>query len=63
MNVRVRIGVCVSLLLFLPQLAEAQGMATKIRSLQEVLEDLYGDMLPLCSQLEFLYKRSKYRSG
>lgn len=51
MNVSVRIGICVSLLVFLPQLAEAQSMATKIRSLQEVLEDLYQDMLPLCSQL------------
>ena len=39
------------LVLCLPFLASAQNMADKIRSLQEVLERLYADMLPLCSQL------------
>ena len=37
--------------MLLPVMAEAQGMAGKIRSLQEVLEELYTDMLPLCSRL------------
>ena len=39
------------LLLLLPELAEAQALAGKMRSLQDVLEDLYKDMLPLCSRL------------
>lgn len=41
----------VAFFLLLPSLAHAQNMADKIRSLQEVLETLYDDMLPLCSQL------------
>jgi conjugative transposon TraJ protein len=35
----------------LPALAEAQGAAGRIRSLNEVLDTLYTDMLPLCSRL------------
>lgn len=35
----------------LPFLASAQDMADKVRSLQQVLESLYADMIPLCSQL------------
>jgi conjugative transposon TraJ protein len=35
----------------LPAAANAQNVADKIRSLQEVLDTLYTDMLPLCSQL------------
>lgn len=41
-------------LLFLPGSLHAQGgggFAGKIRSLQEVLDTLYTDMMPLCSQL------------
>lgn len=38
-------------ILLLPASVHAQNMAEKIRSLQEVLETLYDDMLPLCSQL------------
>ncbi|MGF2412019.1 MAG: conjugative transposon protein TraJ [Ferruginibacter sp.] len=38
-------------ILFIPNLAEAQGMANQIRSLHEVLEKLYDDMMPLCSRL------------
>ena len=37
--------------LLIPYLAEAQGMANRIRSLHEVLEKLYDDMMPLCSRL------------
>src|SRR5919202_4088917 len=40
-----------SIAVFIPFLGSAQGMAEKIRSLQDVLETLYADMLPLCSQL------------
>lgn len=47
----VRIISTVILVLLFPNLAEAQGMAGKIRSLQEVLEQLYEDMMPLCSRL------------
>ncbi len=38
--------------LLLPALAQAQdGLGDKIRSLQDVLGQLYNDMIPLCSQL------------
>jgi conjugative transposon TraJ protein len=37
--------------ILLPHFAEAQGMAGRIRSLHEVLEKLYDDMMPLCSRL------------
>jgi conjugative transposon TraJ protein len=35
----------------LPQMAEAQGAADRIKSLNEVLDTLYDDMIPLCSRL------------
>src|SRR5688500_6788293 len=47
---KVRILIVLGIILF-PYWADAQGMAGKIRSLQEVLEELYADMLPLCSRL------------
>jgi conjugative transposon TraJ protein len=40
-----------SSILLLPALAQAQDMAGEIHSLQSVLDELYNDMLPLCSQL------------
>ncbi len=40
-----------SVILLIPLLAPAQGMAGEIHSLQDVLEKLYEDMMPLCSQL------------
>lgn len=44
--------VCMAIVvLLIPHLAEAQGMANRIRSLHEVLEKLYDDMMPLCSRL------------
>ena len=44
--------VCIAIVvLLIPHLAEAQGMANRIRSLHEVLEKLYDDMMPLCSRL------------
>lgn len=46
-----KIIVELTLILLLPASVHAQDMADKIRSLQEVLETLYDDMLPLCSQL------------
>ena len=49
MCVRV-VGIAIAVLL-IPDLAEAQGMANRIRSLHEVLEQLYDDMMPLCSRL------------
>lgn len=47
----VRVVCVVALLLLLPDLLQAQGMANRIRSLHEVLEELYDDMMPLCSRL------------
>ncbi len=44
------IGIAV-LIFLIPNLAEAQGAAGRIRSLHEVLEKLYDDMMPLCSRL------------
>jgi conjugative transposon TraJ protein len=38
-------------LLLLPHCAEAQNAANRIKSLHEVLETLYDDMMPLCSRL------------
>lgn len=37
--------------LFLPGLCQAQGMAGQIGGLQSVLDQVYADMLPLCSGL------------
>jgi conjugative transposon TraJ protein len=51
MKMCVRILCVVFIILLLPQLAEAQGAANRIRSLNEVLETLYDDMMPLCSRL------------
>ena len=46
----VRIVCLIIVILFLPCLAEAQA-GSRIRSLNEVLDTLYADMLPLCSRL------------
>lgn len=46
----VRILSIAVIVLLLPQLVEAQA-ADRIRSLNEVLEKLYDDMMPLCSRL------------
>src|SRR5690606_20921202 len=35
----------------LPQLAIAQGIADEMNSLQSVLDQLYEEMIPLCSKL------------
>lgn len=44
--------VCVAMTVtVIPQMATAQGAATRIRSLNEVLDTLYSDMIPLCSRL------------
>lgn len=47
----VKIICLLTVVFLLPCAASAQGMADKIKSLQEVLETLYEDMLTLCSQL------------
>lgn len=39
------------IILFVPHFAEAQGIANQIRSLNDVLDQLYNDMMPLCSTL------------
>ncbi len=51
MKLCVRISVVLLVCLVIPELVSAQGMAGRIRSLHEVLEDLYNDMMPLCSRL------------
>jgi len=47
----VRITLLGIFICLLPSLALAQDMAGRIRSLHEVLEQLYDDMMPLCSRL------------
>lgn len=51
MKLCVRIALIAIVILLVPNWAEAQGMANRIRSLHEVLEELYDDMMPLCSRL------------
>src|SRR5260221_960675 len=52
MKMCVRIALVVIVCLIIPDIVNAQGgFAGKIRSLQEVLEQLYDDMMPLCSRL------------
>lgn len=50
MKMCVRILSFLIITLLLPHLADAQ-MANRIRSLNEVLDTLYADMMPLCSRL------------
>src|SRR5688572_30728941 len=52
MKMCVRIVLSATFILLIPHLSFSQGgFAGKLRSLQEVLEQLYDDMMPLCSQL------------
>src|SRR6266480_4363364 len=51
MKMCVRIIAVVIMILLVPHLAEAQGAVNRIRSLNEVLDTLYDDMMPLCSRL------------
>jgi len=50
MKLTLRIILAVMMVLLLPGIADAQ-MADRIRSMHEVLEQLYDDMMPLCSRL------------
>lgn len=51
MKLCVRVCLILSAILLIPHIADAQGFAGKIRSLHEVLEELYDDMMPMCSRL------------
>ena len=51
MKMCVRVALIATVCLIIPEMLFAQGIATRIRSLQEVLEELYTDMMPLCSRL------------
>ena len=52
MKMCVRVALFATVILLMPKFSFAQGgFAGKLRSLQEVLEQLYDDMMPLCSQL------------
>lgn len=50
-NMSVKAACWVAIGNFLPQLLQAQSTADSIHSLQSVLDQLYEDMLPLCSRL------------
>lgn len=51
MKLCVRLTLMGIVLLLSPHFAEAQNAANRIKSLHEVLETLYDDMMPLCSRL------------
>src|SRR6185369_11868153 len=52
MKMCVKVALFAAVILLMPKFSFSQsGFAGKIRSLQEVLEQLYDDMMPLCSQL------------
>ena len=51
MKMCVRITLIVILMLNLPLFSDAQGLANNIGGLQKVLDQLYDEMLPLCSEL------------
>lgn len=51
MKLCVRIALIAIIILLVPHWLEAQDMSNRIRSLHEVLEELYDDMMPLCSRL------------
>ena len=34
-----------------PEISKAQGLATDVQGLQSVLDQVYKDMIPLCSKL------------
>src|SRR6187431_3354494 len=52
MKMCVRVVLFATVILLMPHLSFAQtGFAGRIRSLQDVLEQLYDDMMPLCSRL------------
>lgn len=50
-NIKTYSILTLTLIAFLPTSVMAQGLAGEIRSLQSVLEELYTDMIPLCSRL------------
>lgn len=45
------VTLCVAVGMCLPQVGRAQGMANDIQGLQGVLDQLYDEMIPLCSKL------------
>jgi conjugative transposon TraJ protein len=47
----VRVIVIITVSMVLPKLSMAQGISSELGGLQQVLEQLYTEMLPLCSQL------------
>lgn len=51
MKMCVRIALIVIVILNLPLFSDAQGLANNIGGLQKVLDQLYEEMLPLCSKL------------
>jgi hypothetical protein len=51
MKMCVRAMLCMVAGMILPHVSRAQGIASEIGGLQKVLDQLYNEMLPLCSQL------------
>lgn len=47
----IKVALCATISILFPIISNAQGVADEIHSLQSVLDQLYAEMLPLCSQL------------
>ena len=50
-KIRIVIAVCVAASILLPEHSYAQGMAETLTGMQPVLDQVYSEMLPLCSRL------------
>lgn len=50
-NKLIKYSVLLSIMMLIPAITQAQGLSGEIRSLQSVLDELYDEIIPLCSQL------------
>jgi len=48
---RIRVALIAAVVMMLPQISRAQGLADEMNSLHSVLDQLYDEMMPLCSKL------------
>lgn len=47
----IRVALIATVVMILPQFSQAQGLADEMNSLHSVLDQLYDEMMPLCSKL------------
>src|SRR3954468_10220723 len=48
---RIRVALIAAVVMMLPQISQAQGLADEMNSLHSVLDQLYDEMMPMCSKL------------